>query len=517
MRNQLLGKDRVWLPMVGLLLVAWSCTAPAFVEDICPGEDGWEDCGMNPCDIENEALACGTIAMLTGVKGPGSGGPGERSTLHFDATYLLAQAVGFTPRDAFFLAAYDQATDSGRHVHRDQRAQAPIDPALCAGAEAPPVCRLNSLSIEGVTRNNFIEGGLFFHFMASPEHVEAAEGLAPRVTSETREPFLYALRRWVYGEAPLCVAGLLGADGKDCFESPSRERASLVGRIPIVKNTGILTSIDWVADIGEQKVVTDPAAGSNTPASAMKDFLSPADLPLARLGIYLHALGDRISHHRCVDVSTMTGPRTGIARPLVLSPIGDLAYQTLLHVSELPQYLMALSITPLLHNPDYLFEFNRSECDQLDHFVRHTWETGHDRHALAFENRTAEHGLLAVLDELIRFADHHRMPGAKALSQTERRALVNTVLDAIDVPGAQARVDALTALAQAQGWLPLPLHGDLEYEAWTARAGQPFFAKAAVEDESGDAGRSGGGAMGLGLLLLLSAALAARLGLHARR
>ncbi|HEX8113998.1 MAG TPA: hypothetical protein VF516_39975, partial [Kofleriaceae bacterium] len=63
---------------------------------------------------------------------------------------------------------------------------------------------------------------------------------------------------------------------------------------------------------------------------------SPAHAADARLGVYLHMLADRISHHVCADRSVIAGP----------SPSG------------------------------FSVDLTSAECAQGIHLLRHAWETG---------------------------------------------------------------------------------------------------------------------------------------------
>jgi len=485
-----------------LLLLTCAGAAPAFQEDICPnGAEGWRACILNPCEAGDEAAHCGIASAVTALSStflvPATG-KGARSTIHFDATYLLAQAAGYSARDAYVIAAYDAAVDMGQYVHRDQQGRLVVDPADCRQDASLPACALLSQTLGGVVRNNFAEGGLFYHFMAAAHAEVIGEGLAPAVDDARREPFLFHLRRWTYGQGPLCVAGLTDTAGRTCFISAVRDAASLAGRMPYESEGGVLTSVDWVSAIAEQTVATDPVSGANTPASELGRYIAPEDLPLARLGIYLHALADRISHYRCIDASDVQGPRSADAGAVALNPLMDLLYQTALHLGTLPAYLQSLQPTPPLHDPDYLFLYDVNECDQSNHFLRHSWETGHDHRALAPENQTARHGLRAVLDELIRHAATHRLGSARSLDASARDELVEALLDATDVAEPQARVDALTTLAQQRGWRPLPLHGGVSLEQWQATAGPAMFQGDAVRAET-----QGGGALDRFAILLL--------------
>lgn len=503
---------RCWLLCGVSYLAAVTPTAFAFQEDICPdGAGGWTECLESTCNTEGEPIGCAEVSMLTALASSAflkkARGEGARSTLHFDATYLMAQAVGFTPRDAYVLAAYNAATDLGRYIHRDQQGGLPVNPDDCAVAAPPPACALYSRSIDGVVRDNFTEGGVFFHFMALPQRSSSADGLAPPVTDRGREAFLYHVRRWVYGEGPLCVGGLVDASGANCFVSPVRSPSSLVGRLPFESATAALTSVDWVAEIDEQKVASDPVTGRRMPASQLDRYLPSEDIVLAQLGIYLHALADRVSHHLCINASEIRGPRDADAGVLLLNPLMDLLFQTSRNLGSLPAYLQSLQLPVFAHDPDYLFAYDNEECDQANHFLRHSWETGQDHRQLAPDSQTALHGLLAVLVELEQFADRQRFPGRRALSEQQRLDLVHAILDATDKSEPQERVDALTTLAQQRGWLPLPLHGGLDLDSWQARAGKAQTGGNAAVSDATD---SGGGALDgltlvlLGLLLLVS-------------
>lgn len=501
------GLSPQWLLLASVLFCSADIAA-AFQEDVCPdGAGGWRDCIVNPCAPGSEATFCGVSAAVSALSSTfltPLTGKGARSTIHTDATYLLAQAAGFSARDAYVVAIYDAATDMGQYVHRDQHGGLAVDPQDCIGGAPRTDCWLLSQTIGGVVRNNFRDGGLFFHFMASAHVESAGEGLAPAVSDAQREPFLHSLKRWAYDGGPLCVAGLADAARSGCFASAARATSSLAGRMPYESEGGALASVDWVSTIAEQKIATDPVSGVNTPASALANYVAAEDLPLARLGIYLHALADRISHYRCIDASDVDGPRAADAGAVVLNPLMDLLYQTALHLATLPSYLQSLQPTPLVHDPDFLFVYDTQECDQSNHFLRHSWETGHDHGTLAPGQQTTAHGLRAVFDELIRYAAAHRLPRAQALDEVQREAVIDAILEATDTAGAQARIDALTALAERRGWLPLPLHGDLDAPAWQQRAGKAMFG---ADDGASDI--DGAGAFG-GLTLLLLGVLLRR-------
>ena len=97
----------------------------------------------------------------------------------------------------------------------------------------------------------------------------------------------------------------------------------------------------------------------------------------ARIGIYLHALGDRISHRVCTDADTITPP----------SP----------------------------DRPEFRIDLNKPTCDQGPHAIRHEYETGVDFAGLEPGDRTTEAMLSMVYDELVAFA-----PGPRTLDGSAR-------------------------------------------------------------------------------------------------
>lgn len=505
--------------MLGLvILTSWSPNARGFAEDVCSNAtDTWMGCSNHLCpDPESEFLVCETLAMLTTVVGQGLGqtGPGgSRSTMHFDATYLLAQAAGLSPREAYVIAQYAQAPDQGMYVHRGQGGEVVAHPDSCE-TNVEPACWFNSAGTLGVDRNNFTGGGVFFHFPAPPAGVAISNGLHPQVQDPTVEPFLNHVRRWVYGQGPLCVGGLTErsdagdfATGATCFASDVRDPSVFLGRIPFVSEMGFLGFADWEGEPGEQTLITDQASGEATSAALLDEQMGPDKGQLVRLGIYLHVLADRVSHHRCVDASRLEGPREAEAGSIVINPIAAPIYLATLGNDGLAALAQIITDPGVTSEPDFFFEFSTQECDQLSHANRHTFETGTEQAALSDENRTTEAALVEVYAELKRFSAG-RADSCPSLSDAAADTLFGAIVQALEVASAQGRIDALTDVARGHDWLPLPAHGGVSAEQWLENADTPACAGSAERptDARPPTG-SGGSWSGWALWLLGLAAL----------
>lgn len=470
---------------VVISLLMLSFYAHGFAEDACPSSapaSSWQACSLEPCRLGSEHKTCETIALLTTVtsQGTSSKNGGSRSSVHFDATYYLAQAAGFSPRDAHMIAAYDQAVDTGQYVHRGNSSQLLVDPAKCSKEGADPACALNTLTMGGLDRNNFVSGGVFFHFMAPRMGASHDDGLAPDVDDPAAELFLNHLRRWAYGLGPLCVGGLTNAStqgdlasGVSCFNTTTRSPPLLMGRIPAASELGYLGFADWLAPLGEQTIVTEAATGKNTVASDLPKYFTRGEQPLVRLGIYLHALQDRISHHRCVDVSHLDGPRPADADKIIMNPFVSQLY--LLYQSPSLQTLQQLVTgAQLTTDPDFFYVFDTDECDQLSHANRHTWEVGAPQQSLQPRDQTTRAALLATLHELRAFAVRFQL-GMPEGSAVEDEALLDDLIVQLETNNPADRLAALGDMAVRRGMLPPAGFVGMTYADWDAKAGMHIF------------------------------------------
>ena len=70
-------------------------------------------------------------ALMKEVAGLPKRMEGSRSMLHTDATYFIAQALGYSPEAAYQIVSYNQATDLGVYQPFDETGHRLVPLATC--------------------------------------------------------------------------------------------------------------------------------------------------------------------------------------------------------------------------------------------------------------------------------------------------------------------------------------------------------------------------------------------------
>ena len=397
---------------------AASAVAPnrafAFAEDICFQTGGKP---TNCLPVPSECLPIGTTSVACRVAAArlvadGSRAAGVRSSVHADATQLLAQAVGFSAEDAYWIAAYNEVTDYGTFEATDETG------APYGGGT------FKTASLDGFVRTNTTSGGLLFHFGAPYSGGASTpplgiDGLHPDAADGQTEILLAHLRAWAMGATGdarvLCTAGLTTmsgsgdfATGTSCFVRPDGSAVPVTG---VLSSFGS-TSIHFNLETGAQ-----PIAGSST--AVQLDALVGGGASRssdARIGIYLHSLADRVSHHACLDGSVISGP-TGAG-----------------------------------WNED----MTAAQCSTGYHMLYHAWETGVDFTRVPSNNRTTEAALDIVYDELVAFATARGVARAGASDPARKTSILGPLVAALQTEDADARIQAIADLACQDGFVPFP-------------------------------------------------------------
>lgn len=134
-----------------------------------------------------------------------------RSMVHMDATYVIAQAVGFSAEAAFWIAAYDEAVDKGSFKPTNE----------CGNFLSPD--RMPE-DMTGFNRFHLCAGGSEFHYLVKSSRPNASRsaldlpflGKEPTEEDWREDGQLVQTRTWALGErSGLCVNGITAAcDGQ---------------------------------------------------------------------------------------------------------------------------------------------------------------------------------------------------------------------------------------------------------------------------------------------------------------
>lgn len=420
----------------GLFSLAFSGAAAAFGSDVCfTNDDAYFNCIALPADCppgddsDDCITAFSADAAAAAVNTASVGG--QRSALHMDYSFYLAQYLGFSANQAYMIAAYSEAMDVGQYIPRKKDGTLLVDPAACLATPDASGCDKITRSIDGLNRASLDTGGVFFHF-DSPysgivnEPVAGVDGLAPKTGDDTPELLLEHVKHWadpIYGSDLLCTHGITSlsgagdyATGSTCYKPKGSKL--IKAKMAVVETADQETApFTFTVATGEQTIST-PTDGSATISSSGFDAYIGDKARYARIGIYLHAYQDRISHSRCLDQSALSGPLQN-----------KVAFKALL---------------------------NDDACVQGEHIIRHAWEVGVPQSGLQAADQTMPAAVSGSYDELLSIAKDMGIALSRAKDSANRQKFIDDFTSALQTPGAKDRVKALASLGSAYGLKPLP-------------------------------------------------------------
>jgi hypothetical protein len=393
---------RLIVSLAAILLV--TTNAYAFLEDLClprnPAQPKLTWC-INPTCLNppQPSRTCpqqlADFATLT---------PG-RSMIHADATYFIAQALGYRADVAYWIAAYNEVTDYTQYLPIDQCGVQ----ASAQNSGAPYI----TAKYNGFQRTNTKTDGPLDHYIVnfSPggdgNDVHGAMGVQaiyplyyprpgyPVRIDDTYQKTLASLRQWgmLRSRDPglLCVVGLTDSTGTTCLSG-----GTVSGTVPTLTNPNAPSPVTITATLGKKILnldqSTDPATTtyyeqlgpwlddkSRTTGTLWKSKIPiPVPVQIARLGHYLHAMQDSSSHSTYCGDEAPSPPDGGSA--------GTYMY---------------------MDGTNVKLAFGNS-CAMSPHIAGHVQETGTGDNPLPLRVYTA---LNMTVDELIEFgnnvAKHH--------------------------------------------------------------------------------------------------------------
>lgn len=342
-----------------------------------------------------------------------------RSMLHMDSTFYLAQAVGIHYDAAHRIAAYNQAIDLGEYVPVNLRGTPIVDPALCLTSKPPVECKYFTKPLNGLVRTSLATGGSFFHYGAlnNPKNAPI-NGLNPLKNDPLVETMITNLRSWMLLDNFLCTAGLNGFQVGTCYLKSNGRPGEIFGVIPTLESS---THLDVPFKIQIQEQVLHQDESLIVYASSLGSYVGNTEAPDAKAGIYLHTLQDRISHHKCMDVT----------------------------------YLSAPYMTP---GENFVANYPRNECHQAIHLLWHGWEIGVDQNQVPVADRTLYAALDLTYDELLIYAERRGWALAQAKDPKYKHEVINAIHQALQTPAPWDRINYLIRSMDNFGYARLPGH-----------------------------------------------------------
>jgi len=312
-------------PCLFSILVAAPTLSHAFFEDICISAktkkivacvEATADCNKTP----SAGKAC-PVQLAQAVKQIAVPVP-SRSMIHSDATYFLAQALGYRADVAYWIVAYNEVADYTRY--------APIDQCGVQASSTNSGKNYITATFNGFQRTNNTTDGPLYHYVLpfSPNgagtDVHGASGIQavypfhypapgyPVHIDDTYEGTLYNLRQWAMQPSDdpglLCAAGLTTPNGSSNFSGNACQTGVAVnGKVPFITkapagvtvqfNSGPKILDNSQGDVSYVELGPWLRDKSRTTGVLWQDpSAPPVPVQLARIGLYIHSMQDTASH-----------------------------------------------------------------------------------------------------------------------------------------------------------------------------------------------------------------------------
>lgn len=401
----------------------------------------------NRCRTEHlsktKAITCRLAAVFDSIKGlTGVNGIiGGRSLLHSDSTYFLAQLIGFTPWQAYQIMIYSEATDQTKYTPFNQYGELILtkneldDCRLHWGVNMPKRCLLTTPMVKGIGKFSPNTGGSLLHLYARYSvDGNQPDDISYPINYTVQDEQLRHFKAWVYDKrADLCAAGI--TQQMDKIDSPCEQSIYKLFSPANVAIFGFYKmTFKLITDLGPfiiQKDNDKHVVYANN--QSFQRYITPHDVALAKVGIFVHSLADRYSHHMCVDRSYFYREKNG----------------------------------------NYTSHFSSEYCAQGNHFLWHVWEQGTKQSNQNLEPafQTLRPALDDVYDQLLAYAKHK---GIKINTTLNKPQIINELIAVLQHDNAQQRLDQMIRLMELYKLLPLPGHGTMtnkSIEQWLALAG----------------------------------------------
>ena len=204
--------------------------------------------------------------------------------------------------------------------------------------------------------------------------------------------------------------------------------------------------IPFYSNLGRLVIHEDDQGQVLATDGSFQSFVTPHQRDFAKMGVFLHAYADRVSHHMCTDRSWFQREISG----------------------------------------DYISHYDQVYCAQGSHFLWHAWEQGtsQDSHNLESEFQTMRPALEGTWAQLLEFAQLRNPLLRTGFNETE---LIDQLIGVLSISDPTRRRGAMVVLLESYSALPLPGHGNvanLTIDEWLDLAGAPTLNQPLDQPES---------------------------------
>lgn len=249
----------------------------------------------------NPKRPCATTGLETYINAAALEKYHGRNLLHYDVVWLLARMLGIPKADADNLAAHSEATDLGIYTHYDYLGN--------------PIPSSTTAYIYGVRRTNYATKGFWFHYIpwyrmpGMTSNTSTLTYTAPVGDSSPwpeQEVPLRHLRAWAFGKRDtVCEFGITAdvtTDTAVCLNGAK----NITYSSPIVATADTppeTAPLEWQRI--QKKAADDATCNTSDEYNTcyIEGYSSARKGTLEALGVYLHAMDDRLSHFLCSDSS----------------------------------------------------------------------------------------------------------------------------------------------------------------------------------------------------------------------
>ncbi len=299
------------------ILFSQSYNAFSFVEDMCYYKmkstdriipepfNCWDVQCRDGRDQQQSGSQCLRSGLVTFASKIAIGMGQARSSYHYDTVWLFSSLLGMSPEEAAIIAAYSEATDLASYQHYDYQGK--------------PLGK-KTASLDGIVRTSLNTFGDYIHFLPwlkTDILIDRVQIPEYKFSKKYTSPFpqyeivLNHLRSWAFGKRKqLCEYGItknLKKEDAPCLSTQDKSRSDkkdmkVTTAVRIGANSKpVYTDLSWQ----RIRLIENCTGRAGLRKCYEKNYAVSISGKKEALGIYLHAMADRISHKLCLSEASI--------------------------------------------------------------------------------------------------------------------------------------------------------------------------------------------------------------------